>query len=896
MRFNRVTAEAFGPLVDEELDLSGGLNVIWGPNEAAKSSWHAALYAALCGRRRGRGAAQKDEGFRRRHEPWDGDRWSVSAIVDLDDGRSIRLAHDLANKHSDVIDAQLGRPVDDDIVHDGSPDAAVWLGLDRSSFLATACVKQADIGAVVDDPDGIRELMQRAASTLGGEVTAARAIDAITAFKKEAVGQDRANAVKPLRRAIEAHDRASGRLDATTRAHGDYQALLAEVDQASSRVDQARADHDNAVQRVRRVEAHKILDDFGQIELLACSVDGSDNTDDLTSDTDIDILAGLVIRWDAVDRSGQFDGPTLDEIETAITAMPPEPTGPTTEHPSVVDAADQVDRLRAALDGLSEPPPVVGADVSTLDEAEHRAVLARTPEPRDMGLVAALEVAQESRSYQRQHRMRRTALLAFGSLAAVVGLVLVLFGSNAVAVAAFVVAAAAAAGGLLGTTADDTEEVEAIEAALAQHREQVLEHHHDVNEANDWLGGRGFVADPASIRQLSIARSAADAVRERWLEQSSQLQLEHDAACERLTSSLIDQGISVVDLDEALDRYRGGVETNARSADARRKLPLLLEQRRERLREQQRGADVAHLCAELAEAIRAIRPAAPVDDFDDLGQLGRELLSELRSEQKHNSEHMAARQRLQILLADRTFDEVAAQADEAGSFLASHGSEQVSDDVGQPSTVPHLNHLLTEAEKHRSELSGRLNSVDTNGVDVAAAEAAVSEAEREVERVRRLSEVLDLTTAHLASAEADAFRRVAPLVARGVTQHIAEVTEGRYVEALVDPEALEVTVRDRAGRYLSAGALSHGTTEQVFLLLRLAMVKVLTAPNESCPFIIDDATVHADEERTRALLSLLHNASHERQIVLFTQETSVRDWARSNLSEGDRLIELAPTS
>jgi exonuclease SbcC len=59
MRVNKVTATAFGPLVDDTLSFAPGMTIIFGDNESAKSSWHAAVYAALCGQRRGKGAALK---------------------------------------------------------------------------------------------------------------------------------------------------------------------------------------------------------------------------------------------------------------------------------------------------------------------------------------------------------------------------------------------------------------------------------------------------------------------------------------------------------------------------------------------------------------------------------------------------------------------------------------------------------------------------------------------------------------------------------------------------------------------------------------------------------------------------------------------------------------------
>ena len=62
MRINKINAVAFGPLADESLSLAPGMTVVVGDNESAKSSWHAAVYAALCGRRRGRSPAAPPSG------------------------------------------------------------------------------------------------------------------------------------------------------------------------------------------------------------------------------------------------------------------------------------------------------------------------------------------------------------------------------------------------------------------------------------------------------------------------------------------------------------------------------------------------------------------------------------------------------------------------------------------------------------------------------------------------------------------------------------------------------------------------------------------------------------------------------------------------------------------
>ena len=98
MRFESVKAYAFGPFRNETLELAPGMNVVYGPNETGKSSWHAALYAGLCGIRRARGRASKNDAeFAELHKPWHNDTsWDVGAIIRLDDGRRVELRHDLA--------------------------------------------------------------------------------------------------------------------------------------------------------------------------------------------------------------------------------------------------------------------------------------------------------------------------------------------------------------------------------------------------------------------------------------------------------------------------------------------------------------------------------------------------------------------------------------------------------------------------------------------------------------------------------------------------------------------------------------------------------------------------------------------------------------------------------
>src|SRR5664279_5525351 len=257
MRIRKVTAHAFGPITGATLAFADGMTVVVGDNESAKSSWHAAIYAALCGRRRRLGATTREERrFADLHRPWDGDKWFVSAIVTLDDGRTVEMCQDLDGQvDCRARDLDLGaRDISNEIMFEGSPDASRWLGLDRRSFIATACVNQSELLRVLEQAEGLQDHLQRAAATAGTDATAAAALTRLEEFSRDRVGLDRANSSKPLRHAKRQLELARAALAAAQRAHGEYLAMVTGADTARREAREAAARADGLQQRATVLE------------------------------------------------------------------------------------------------------------------------------------------------------------------------------------------------------------------------------------------------------------------------------------------------------------------------------------------------------------------------------------------------------------------------------------------------------------------------------------------------------------------------------------------------------------------------------------------------------------------------------------------------------------------
>ena len=170
--------------------------------------------------------------------------------------------------------------------------------------------------------------------------------------------------------------------------------------------------------------------------------------------------------------------------------------------------------------------------------------------------------------------------------------------------------------------------------------------------------------------------------------------------------------------------------------------------------------------------------------------------------------------------------------------------------------------------------------------DPADAQDELEDARRELERVRHLDELLIRTRTYLASAEERVHRDIAPKLQVRIEEHLSSVTRGHHQQVRVDPENLVVRVEDGAD-WKPATLLSHGTMEQVYLLLRLAVIDLMVPEGRSCPILIDDFTVQSDADRTRAILDVLLKVSERHQVILFSQEDEVLTWAEREVADTD---------
>lgn len=915
MQIARVHALGFGPLTGPALEFPEGMTLVFGPNEAGKSSWHSALYAGVCGIRRARGRpTAADQAFELRHAPWDGGPWKVRAVVVLADGRRIELTQDLAARDGTAIDLATGRDVASEsrILNEQVPDASRWLGLDREAFRSVACVSQTALLVIRQQPGQLAEHLQRAAATAGTDATAAEAITRIEAFMADQVGTDRAW-TKPLARARADLQAADASLAQARQTHADLAQLREQLHAASEASQLAQHQLRAAEAAYAGHRATTAQERAGRAVELAAKY--PEPPAQLASDDAIAQQARAAVNtYRNRPPAPVLEGSSVAAIQAELDALPEVPTGDLEPVPEVDSAHNAVREARATVQSLTNlQPPFSAPPQRTAEQTRGLRQLADA-------LAEPLPVASPMPGEQAQHRdparpAMSGSLLAMGAIVAaillVAGVVAVTAARQPIGWAAAVTGAAIGAWLLTAVLRGHTRQIAALRdlqmanpaGAMRMAAEQRL------TDARARVTTLGLAPEPDALRELADADDHARTAAGQWdAWQASHRKADSDlqTALGQLSRELGARGAPLTqDPEDDFRRYVDACAHRRQQATRASRRPGLESQLRDRRQAEEQVTDADTRRSTAERGLRTAASACQVPDantgaLDDLADVVEKWLEQRGQAIGEHQQAVEEYAILQQLLDGSTLDEIkeesARLADAAKAVAHALDPAEIARIELGPDPVATLSELQAGTRKVGEAVTGLQTRVDErqgNVPEVADAEEALTQAAARVERLERLSHILSTTRSLLMQAQDSVHRTIAPQLANAIGPHLGTVTAGRYTEAAVDPDDLQVRVRAASGDWRVAERLSHGTAEQVYLLLRAALAQYLATTGEPCPLILDDPTAYADDLRTSAMLQVLHHVSAERQVVVFSHDTHVLSWARDSLNgPRDKIIQL----
>lgn len=151
-------------------------------------------------------------------------------------------------------------------------------------------------------------------------------------------------------------------------------------------------------------------------------------------------------------------------------------------------------------------------------------------------------------------------------------------------------------------------------------------------------------------------------------------------------------------------------------------------------------------------------------------------------------------------------------------------------------------------------------------------EEELAEVRRRVVALEREMEAAAYAASLIEEVARDRHARIAPALADLAGSYLEEITGGTYSELRISRE-LRITIRIPQTEKLNDDPerrLSKGTVDQIYLALRLALVRSLSEGGESVPLLLDDPFANYDDMRLRHALELLCRIGQTHQILLFT--------------------------
>jgi exonuclease SbcC len=920
MILERLEITGFGCLHDVSEELHPRVTVITGRNESGKSTLLRAVRAALYGIDAGGQGRAVDRSDWARFEPWTRGAYGLALTYKLDDGRRIRVARRLDTREQSVQVLELGGSELTDELRSGRAvtPGRFHLGIDEAVFCATAWL--GDDGLRIDAPEGARqragqlqEAIERLADTRRG-VTAAQALGRIREAM-DRVGTER-RGTSPLGvatarlRALEhmladARTRLSAVAIDQERLAGLEATLAAEterwVDAERARLSARLSD---TVHRRRQ-----LTELVHEARLHAATLDATAaySRFPLDAETEVTTLGGELaqaragatdagVRWDtAVERLRPIRARRA-EIASGVAALST-PHGPPIEPGSGV--GERAQRLRGELTAaaaMAHRETGDDARVAALRREIAATGLHGLPSTVIDDLVPQLELAK------RGGVALSAAAVLIACCAAALGLGLA---RVHLVVPSLIAVGAGTAGAIL-----------CVWRAWRRSRLASL-----AREAARQMAMEAG-ADPADIERLSARLPVLRALHEA-LDDTERRTSRRQADAETTRIGLT----SLLERCQALAAESGAADPRPRpaaTADAviaaaseildRVDMTVARSRRREELIAEDAvlAAEEAS-CAQLRDDVdRSARTVAHLETrlrglLDATGMLLPDrdpalAVAGFRHACESRRDHDEARRRLTDLQRSvRALggDAAALEHVEAGitDQLAQRGGDLSAALAAAPPDAATLQQLDVEAERARRaatsagdqarELRARLGGVMDTLPSIADLEderdVCAAARERGLHQLKALSAAADM----IESASRITHRELAPRLAASLASRLSLLTGARYLNVNVDTDhfALGLLSRERPDM-VSLDAVSHGTRDQVALLLRLALCEVLGGSGERAPLLLDEPLLTSDPARRDTFIEFLHDLSATHQVLISTADPATIE-AVSRVTVGD---------
>ena len=183
-----------------------------------------------------------------------------------------------------------------------------------------------------------------------------------------------------------------------------------------------------------------------------------------------------------------------------------------------------------------------------------------------------------------------------------------------------------------------------------------------------------------------------------------------------------------------------------------------------------------------------------------------------------------------------------------------------------------VNEQLAELARQTAELEGLRKGREESHRPIGQIQAQIADVEESCQNFQFELDALQLAKQKLLSLSGQLHRDFAPQLNARISKALERITGSRYTRAVID-QTLGIRLEDRQTHQLvEVYALSNGMADLVYLVMRLELLELLCSQGGErvqVPIILDDSFTQLDDERTARLLGYLLEQPSV-QILLFS--------------------------
>ena len=274
-----------------------------------------------------------------------------------------------------------------------------------------------------------------------------------------------------------------------------------------------------------------------------------------------------------------------------------------------------------------------------------------------------------------------------------------------------------------------------------------------------------------------------------------------------------------------------------------------------------------------------------------------ECVRESRDRAEREASTAGAQKALDALLAGRTVPELDAELARACHRLEDHerrfpAVQPADGDLAELRLrLADGDRRLSDASQLAAALDAQISERESRLPSLPEVRERVATLELRVEKRECALEAIRIAREELQEAARLAHRNFAPQLQRALQRSLPLFTANRYREVMIGDDLSISVIAPETGSQVPADCLSYGTQDQIYLVQRLEIARMLIPSAGSVPLLLDEPFAEFDEDRERSAVRLLCREAEERQIVVFSNDRRLIDLVRDVQGE-PHVIEL----